>query len=403
MSILNIMQLLPTNIRKVLVIQCLTSIGHFLVIPFLVIYLVRYGNFSIQFATMQLSLFLIGQYSSTFVGGYMTDKIGAYFTMKSALLLQLVSYLVFSWLEPMAWMICILSFCIGISRGLFVPAVKSIIASHSNESNRILMFSLRSTVNNFGVAVGSGLGGLLIDFHHHIFFYVAFLAPLLALILVFRIDNVVQQNLVFIQKDVPQIETWKSIRLVFMNGSFLKLVLLYVAFNFLYIQVEGSFPLFASQKWGSWAVSLVFMTNAIVVILFQVVLNHILHQWMSSWGIMLAGFLSFALCFWGMSMVDDVVVFCLLVVCFTLGEMFIDPIIDALASQHIPQTMLGTAYGILGVIGLIGGILGNFFAGYLLGHHDRSATLLWEMCAGIAVISMFIIIFFNLRTERTKF
>jgi len=396
MSVLVEIRQFSPNTRKVLFVQWLTSIGYFSVIPFLVVFLVRRQHFSAEFATLQLSLFLVGQYGSTFLGGLMTDRISANFTMKCGLILQIMTYLLFLIAEPVHWIICCLSLSIGISKGLFTPAAKALVAKVSIGSNKVLLFSFRSTVNNIGVAIGSSIGGFFMDANSASFFLTAAISQLIALTLLFTLKN---QPSIVTQLDTVEysgsVGTMQTLVNLFKKPVFIATCALYITFNFIYMQLESSFPLFASQQWGPMAVSALFITNAAVVILLQVIVNVWLNKWLSHWWTMGAGFLAFTLCFSGMGMVTEMWIFFVLIACYTLGEITIDPTIDAITSEHVPDGILGTAYGVLGIAGLIGGVLGNSVAGHFLGGNVASSQRLWVICTMIAVISLAMVLFFS--------
>ncbi|NIG88511.1 MAG: MFS transporter [Serratia symbiotica] len=90
--------------------------------------------------------------------------------------------------------------------------------------------------------------------------------------------------------------------------------------------------------------SALFIANAAVVILLQVIVSVWLNKWLSHWWIMGAGFLAFILCFSGMGMATEIWIFVVLIACYTLGEITI----EAITSKRVPDGLLGTAYGVLG-------------------------------------------------------
>lgn len=402
MSVLHAIRQFSPSTRKVLFIQWLTSIGYFSVIPFLVVYLVRHQHFSAEFATLQLSLFLTGKYGATFLGGIMTDRISPHFTMKCGLLLQITSYLIFLVANPVHWIICCLSINIGISKGLFTPAAKTLVAKVSSGSNKVLLFSFRSTVNNIGVSIGSSIGGFFMDADSASFFLTAAASQLIAFGLLLTLDTPAP---VTAQLSSVGNSSLASAKQVFVyirkNPAFLVTCVLYATFNFIYIQLESTFPLFASRHWGPLAVSALFITNAVVVILLQVIVNVCLNKWLSHWLTMAAGFLAFTLCFSGMGIATELWIFVILIACYTLGEITIDPTIDAVTSENLPDELLGTAYGVLGIAGLIGGVVGNSAGGHFLGANVASPQGLWTLCWIIAVVSLVMALLFSQQKQST--
>ena len=77
--------------------------------------------------------------------------------------------------------------------------------------------------------------------------------------------------------------------------------------------------------------------------------------------------------------------FLVLVALFSIGEILIDPSIDALSSSQVQSEELGTLFGLLGVIALLGGGIGNFLGAYFF--HATSSGNLWLLCAGLALVA----------------
>ncbi|MBS0967763.1 MFS transporter [Nissabacter archeti] len=396
MSILSEVRGFSAPTRKTLFVQWLTSIGYFSVIPFLVVYLVRFQHFSAEFATLQLSLFLIGQYGATFLGGLMTDRFSPNLTMKYGLILQIACYLVFFTGISQSSIICVLSTTIGISKGLFTPAAKTLVARVSAGSNKILLFSFRSTVNNVGVALGSAIGGLFITANSASFFAIAAASQLIALAMLFTLPTPAAIPADHSHSAAPPVNKG-TVRQLGSNLSFIAACLLYCAFNFIYMQLESAFPLFSSQKWGAMAVSAIFMMNAAVVIFLQVLVNVYLNKWLSPWLSMCLGFMAFSLTFSLLGSAESLGAFIILIGFYTLGEITVDPTIDAVTSEAIPARMLGTAFGVLGIAGLIGGVSGNAFAGRFLSLTLNQPATLWHSCLAVSALGVGLTLLFSLK------
>lgn len=386
----------PKSVKTVLLIQWLTSVGYFSVIPFLVVYVSQKLNYSAEFATLQITLFLAGQYCSTFVGGILSDRISPVFTMKAGLGLQILTYISFCFIPHKDWVVCILSSLIGVSKGLYTPAAKSLIVIVSEHVNRVLLFSVRSTVNNIGVALGSAIGGVFISVNSNFFFLAAALSQIFALVLLSTgryssSTEVMPKNSirVFLSSNISLIK----------RIPFLVLFLLYLAFSFLYIQLESSLPLYSASKWGGSSVSAIFITNAVVVVLFQILINVWLSKFISSWLTLAVGFVVFLLFFSSAGLSHQLWFFCLLMILFTIGEVIIDPTIDAITSESVEQSFLGFAYGVLGVAGLVGSVLGNTVAGKFLGALN-APQIFWIICTALASASVILSLVFVLFRKR---
>jgi MFS family permease len=132
---------------------------------------------------------------------------------------------------------------------------------------------------------------------------------------------------------------------------------------FLYMQMELTMPLYAKDSFGTWAVSMLFTVNALTVVTLQVPVS----TWLSrrySMSVNVAaalGCMALGLLLVGLS--HGPVVFLAAVFLFTMGEVIIDPQVDATVSDIVPRGTVGTALGIMGGVSALGGSLGNMVGG----------------------------------------
>ncbi|CDH01565.1 MFS transporter [Xenorhabdus bovienii] len=391
----------PLSTKKVLFVQWLTTMGSFAVIPFLVIFLVQHKHLSIEFSTFQLSLFLAGQYGATFIGGVMSDKLSSNMTMKCGLSVQIFCYLIFLFNISTPWIICVLSIGIGIGRGLFTPAAKTLVTLLSKESNKVLLFSFRSTINNIGVALGSAIGGFFMNIDSALFFGIASASQLIALLILYFLPNPHKIHTVL---NVPSLRKNNNgaIGYLITNIPFIMVCLFYILFNFIYTQLQSTFPLFASYHWGALSVSALFIMNAVIVILFQVLINVWLNKWFSPWLSMCFGFLAFFVTFLAIGITKELGFFIILIAFFTFGEITIEPTIDAVTSSNISTKWLGSAFGVLGITGLIGSVTGNSIAGHFLRIDINNPQNLWMICMIISLIGVFFALFSFLKRKNAN-
>ena len=127
--------------------------------------------------------------------------------------------------------------------------------------------------------------------------------------------------------------------------------------------------------------------NAAVVILLQVILNVWMNKWLSHWLTIAVGFAS------------ELWMFIILIGFYTVGEITIDPTIDALVSKSVQEQYLGITYGLLGIAGLLGGVSGNSLAGQFLNVTTGNPQILWNVCVSIGSISIALIAIFLLFTR----
>ncbi|MCU1750006.1 MFS transporter [Pseudomonas sp. 6D_7.1_Bac1] len=391
MNVFSMIKALPVTALRVLLIQWLTAIGYFSVIPFFMVYLVRYLHFSPAFAATQLTLFLVGQYGASFIGGYIGHVKGPVLAMRLGLALQIVCYLVFSCGIDDAFYLSCFSLLLGVSKAFFTPASKALLSTLTPGQDQLLLFSLRSTINNLGVAVGSGIGALMLDFNVVGFFIAAATVQIVALVLLLTL----RLPAIVLPDNLKNASFVAGVKSLLLKPFFLLLLVLYALYSFLYIQLEYSFPLRASHAWGNEMVAYVFWVNALVVMCLQLPLNLYLSRFVSNWTAIFLGFLFMVMSFLVIGMTDVSTLFLLAIVFFTFGELIIDPAIDTVAGSRSEKHFLAIAFSLLGLAGLVGGVSGNMIAGALStgdGVFHKSLwflnVLLAMVGAGLAVLTI---------------
>ncbi|CAM4000478.1 hypothetical protein [Xenorhabdus thuongxuanensis] len=95
--------------------------------------------------------------------------------------------------------------------------------------------------------------------------------------------------------------------------------------------------------------------------------------------------------------------FIILIAFFTFGEITIEPTIDAVTSNNISTKWLGSAFGVLGITGLIGSVTGNSIAGYFLRIDINNPQNLWMICMIISLIGIFLSLFSFLKRKNTNY
>ena len=395
MNILTMIRALPVSAMRVLLIQWLTAIGYFSVIPFIMVYLVRYLHFSPTFAATQLTLFLVGQYGASFLGGYIGHTKGPLLAMRLGLGLQIICYLVFACGIDDALYLSCFSLLLGVSKAFFTPASKALLSTLTPGQDQLLLFSLRSTINNLGVAIGSAIGASMLDFNVVGFFIAAAAVQIVALFLLLTL----RLPAMAIVADLKKASFISGVKSLMVKPFFLLLLVLYALYSFLYIQLEYSFPLHAAQGWGNEMVTYIFWVNALVVMGLQVPLNMYLSRFISHWAAIFIGFLFMVLAFLIIGMSSLSTPFLLAIAFFTLGELIIDPAIDTVAGSRSEKHYLAIAFSLLGLAGLVGSVSGNLIAGALSTEDGAFQRNLWFLNVLLAMVGAGLVAL----TARVKF
>ncbi len=358
--------------------QWFTSIGYFTIIPYFAYFLTEHLHFSVAFVGVQMTLLLAGQYSTTLLGGTLSDRRSPASIMLAGLLIQIVCYFLLACGPDQKWQISGIALAIGIGKSLYTPAAKKLALAHAAGVDSVLLFSLRSTINNVGVALGSLIGALSINAIPWLFFASAGLIQCLALLCL--LSFVRHPSAATAQRRATAPGIVDSFRTLLRFKGFMVLAFLYCGFHMLYIQLEFTFPLEAAQRFSAAGISSIFLTNSLVVIFLQIPVNVIFARHFASNTLLLIGYALMSVGFLILLPHAGMPVFALAVGLFTIGEIVVDPNIDAMTGNLVPEALHGSAFGVLGMFALFGGTLGNSF-GALLFDKNGSATL-W-LLAGV--------------------
>ena len=383
MSLRSLLVSMPSDARRVVLVQFLTALGYFSVIPFFVVSLVKVLGQSPAFAAGQLTLFLTGQYVASFAGAYLSHRTNPLLTMKVGLVLQIATYVLFATGVSSVPALCALSLALGMSKAFFTPAAKAALVALTPGDNHYLLFSFRSTVNNLGVALGSSLGAALIDQTAFAFFAFAACIQVVALWVLrgVRAPSTSPERI-----DLPKPGFGKAVRAVVGMPLTMTLMIVTLCYQFHYIQLEYAFPLVADSAWGTDAVAHVFWVNAAAVLALQIPLNKWLSQQLSVYLTLALGFGLMLMAFWLLAESSVQPLFLISVLLFTLGEITIDPAIDALLSKGLSVDLLPAGFGVLGLMGLLGAVAGNGIASRFAASGDF--TLFWYINCALAALAV---------------
>ncbi|MDD1791720.1 MFS transporter [Enterovibrio sp. ZSDZ42] len=393
MKMLSEIKELPLEAKCILLLQFIVCVGSFIVIPFLAIYLVEVIRIGIESVGVLFAIKLISQRGFMYFGGVWSDKYGPLPIMLFALLVRILSYLGFLYSTTHLG-IFISMVLLGISSALFVPAAKALISEYSTTENAVLLFSVRSAVNNLGVAIGGVVGGFLIDLSAFFVFFVSsaihvFCIPILVFIYLKR------KNVVILDKKHEEKNLLTAnIKELLRNRQYVYIGAVYFAFSVIYVQLEMSLPMYASELYSKQAVSMLFVINSVVVLLLQIPINIYLSKRTTFIGVIKVGFLSSSIAFAGLFFSPPLFVFLIMIMIYTIGEITIDPNVDAQVKQSVDGNNLGSAYGLLGIFSLLGSGVGSIAGGYLYGLNTQ---LLWGACS---ILSLLTVIFLSLSSRK---
>jgi MFS family permease len=367
----------------------MVALGAYLVIPFFTIYLRETLGLSAVQIGLALTAKLWASYGLTMVGGALSDRYGAKMTMTAGLLIRAFSYIGIA-TAGSATSVILWSMLMGVGGALFNPASKTAMATLAPSGDRVRLFSIRYTANNLGVAIGPLVGMVAVFGNPASLFYVAAMAyALFALMTALLVTPAEGEHAAASRPFSWRIMTWLAfdIRMIYLEC-------IIAFFMFLYMQMELTMPMHAKAMFGDWGVSLLFVANAMTVVGLQVPLSGVLAKRLPASVTIALGMVGMALGLLLMSLSTNLPTFLAAIVLFTLGEITIDPRVDAETSDMVPPGTVGTALGILGAMNALGGTLGNMVGGpvYTKAAEAGAGAAFWTWLGIAAIVGAMLVL-----------
>lgn len=375
------------KMRFLLSAAFLISLGSYVVTPFLAVYIVHDLGLASATVASALSAKLLIQNAGMLPGGYLADRIGQGRGTSLGVVARSSGYVLLAFSTGPVQVIigCAL---IGAAGAIYIPASKDLIA-RTIEGTDLgpECFGLRSMSNNAGLALGPIVGLGLYAIGPQLGLLIA-AACFLSLAMPFwRLDGAESRRR---SSSAPQL----GARLLPARTYLVWLAALSLLFGYTYSLLEYFVPVFVNRELGPEALAVVFTTNALLVLVTQIVMVKLLRRLPTTVVVLLACVLMS-----GIALLPKVGPGWLLiaVVLFTVGEVSVDPRVDAEVARRCPSSGRGLVYGTLGCAFAVGGLLGNTATSSLL----SGSLTVWYSAFG--VISALVVMVTIIQKSRTKY
>jgi MFS family permease len=312
-----------------------------MVLPFITLYLTEQRGFGVAAAGRLLSLYGVGAIAGAYLGGWLCDRIGSIRAQQVSLVASGIGYLGFIVLRsPTAISVALLLLAAVVES--FRPSAMAAIGERAPAAAQGRAYALARLAANLGMAVGPAIGGWLATRAYALLFVADALTcwlatiPLLVLAAVRRPPPVDAKA----QARAGSRSPWQ-------DGPFLLLMLLVVGVAFVIFQIFGTLPLYYRRAYGLPAniIGLLLALNAVLLVLFEMVLVHRLERFRRM-AVIGAGTLLLCAGF-GMTALGSSVAFAALtVVVWSFGEMFSLPMMNAVVAARTPAEQRGRYMGV---------------------------------------------------------
>ncbi|MED1740108.1 MFS transporter [Bacillus swezeyi] len=341
-------------------------------IPFLSIYLTQVKGVSPALTGIIVSVSSLAGIVMSFYGGYLSDLFGRKIVMITS---------VFCWAFVFTSFIfanSIIAFFVinalnGLCQSIFEPASRALLSDISKEENRLKMFNLRYTAINIGVVFGPLIGLRLGAAKTALPFLIAGLTYFLyglSLIFSFRKFNIDENNR---KEDKTTIAT--AFHVTRKDKVFLITLFGVILSISGYAHFSTTLPQYFAAKMedGVTVFSWLLVLNAIVVLIVQYPIVNAMKKFPPIHSIILGNMLiSFSLLFFSFS--ADPVIWGIIVIFFTIGEVLIFSMVDMLVDEIAKPGLKGTYFGATG-FNRLGNVIGPWLGGMLLSYFGVNGSI----------------------------
>lgn len=377
-----------------------------MVIFFLALYLTRKLGFSTAGAGRALSLYGVGSLAGAYLGGWLADRVGSILVQKASLALCGALLIALSQVRS-AWGILPLLLSLGLAAGMLYPANGTSMAQVCAAELRVKGFALNRLANNLGATIGPAVGGVLALRDYRLLFWADGLTSLAAAA-VFAIlwkgawaGSVVERQVEAagavsagngLAADQPKIAAGTVAEVVatqarspWRDGPFLLLMLIFLVWSAVFIQVLTTFPLYIRNVYGlaENRIGQLFAVNTVLIVVLEMILMEKIRKYPLTRMINV----SFILLGAGLGIMPlgrGFVFAAFTVVVWTFGEMLSMPLVAALIAGRAADDTRGRYMGIFSLSFSLAFIVAPAAGTAVYGRFGGDAV--WVVCAALCLL-----------------
>ncbi|MBV7504154.1 MFS transporter [Bacillus sp. sid0103] len=356
----------PKSLKVLLIAMLVNSTGMAFLWPLHTIYITQGMGKTLSEAGFVLMLHSGAEIVGSFLGGYLYDRIRGKRTLLLAVLASACYIFIIS--IGLSWPVYILlMILLGLAIGTIFPPIYALAGIVWKEGGR-KSFNLIYLVLNFGVAVGTALGGIVAQFSFQYVFWVNGFTYLVFIFIVwFALE---EPDPVIEAAKVKKEQVLMPKQEVRPSQSFHSLFILCLGFMFCwvtYIQWQTSISNYMHQLgFPLSAYSTLWTINGVLILLGQPLLQWLIARMKTpmKWQL-LSGVLFFMATFGLLSQSHSYGGFVAGMVIMTIGEILIFPAVPAIADRLAPKDRRGMYQGLVSGAANVGRTIGPLLGGLL--------------------------------------
>ena len=327
-----------------------------MVLFFLSLYLTRELGFSAARAGQILSLFGAGSLAGAYLGGWMADRAGSIRVQKGSLAVCGVLLIALGGVVS-AWGIGALLFAYALAAGMLYPANATSMSKICPPEVQVKGFALNRLANNLGATIGPAVGGMLAVRDYRLLFWADGLTSIAAaavFVLLWRgarEERAGSGGRAERAEGVAREDRTDTSRSPWRDGPFLVLMLIFLVWCAVFIQVLTTFPLYMRNVYGlaENRIGQLFAVNTILIVVLEMILMERIRKYPLARMINVS-FLLLGLGLGLMPLGRGFAFGALTVAIWTFGEMLSMPLVTALIAGRADDTNRGRYMGVFSLV-----------------------------------------------------
>lgn len=374
-----------------------------MVIPFLTLYLKEGLELTTAFATLSVSAYGVGSFVASAIGGHLADRIGRKTVMLGSMFGGGTILLVFAHLHA-PWAILSATLAFALVMEMYRPAASAMIADLVGTDHRTYAFGLMYVAINLGFAIAPILAGVLIEiFSFQSLFRVdAATSMAYGLLILFTIAETLPTRRGRAEHDAPrtagepvtretitagaseEMDWFAALKHMIHDRPFVLFCLATLCCTGAYAQAFTTFPLqLAEYDIGSTTYGRIIAVNGIMIVILQLPISSVITRFRRSKMIVIGAMLT-AIGFGMIGVVTSVPLFVMTVAIWTLGEMLLAPLSNAIVSDLAPVHLRGRYMGAITMCWSVG-MAFVFLGGLIL--QRMGGGVLWSLAFGLGMMA----------------
>lgn len=352
------------GLRSLLIYTFFMVIGFTMVMPLVAVHFVDRIGMAAAAVGLALAVRQLAQQGLAIFGGLWSDRAGPRRMIVLGVLLRAAGFgaLAFAHDLPSLLLAMIVS---ALGGALFEAPYQAAIASLTTAENRARYYSLSNTVSGIATTLGPLVGVALLRFD--------FQVVSLAAGACFALNALIAMKLPHIEAGGTDNGFKASFNLVLRDRSFVLMTLLMMAYWFVSVQMNITFPLLVMRLTGSeTGIGIMFALSAGMSIILQYPLVRWLEKHLSAAQILIAGVVLMAAGVAAIGFVSSFVAFLMCVAIFSLGAILTRPTQQSIITSMANPAAMGTFLGFSSLALAFGGGIGNVAGGWMF---DKATAL----------------------------